>query len=748
MTIGILLCSDIFGRIDFLGRDLEYLNRKGLFIEELDRSPQLSADRVRRAARNSHPLPRNVSASLEQLLNDVGFNVVSLLVSVLDETYSPEMACVFPTDILCPQTMDRDRPSQDRYADAHLHSGAAMAMSDFCELMLRSGHTMSDELRAVRGYDGASVRYSVGLVAAGLRAHLQWLARREPTPIGEAIAGGRYWSAVARAAQESTQELDLWYTIRSAELVAADASLPELVAGVLADLRGPVGGELQRSAAGFIGALCLLNAHLRSQHGEQLDRFVDRFDQMGLMRDHVLGDQRADVVRASCESVFVTPHVEAAEFRKTFVVGRAPDVDGVSTKILRHLGDHLDGFSQFADSHGRTIRVSMPVTFYRDRWSPGLSRGEMSGCHPYEQVWALAAALDLSLERLGRNREFLIGAVDVVGNEAAMDNWCFVPILGDLGTTNGEQPPVVRSVHAGEFFAWRLQGLRSIGQLLLPDVVVERIGHCLALDSELGMVAPNQFPTSVTVRDAIEDLCWLVNAEIGGDEPLDRIEALVRLCGLSGFAVKGEHLVKAWNDRRSIAGLARHGVCGAGRRVSSEWPSNAIPEQDFLRASPATRALIALMYRGLGALTLLDSSLGTESAEYLAWASNPRLLETCEGVIVDRMVSSGIVVESCPTSNAILSNARHERLAVGRFVERGLLVSVNSDDPLVFGTDILNEARIVARYFPESFESILATSISYCSPMSPELSGDELRALSTWVRDLVGDPTHPDLGTK
>ncbi|MFW9846881.1 MAG: adenosine deaminase [Candidatus Thorarchaeota archaeon] len=60
--------------------------------------------------------------------------------------------------------------------------------------------------------------------------------------------------------------------------------------------------------------------------------------------------------------------------------------------------------------------------------------------------------------------------------------------------------------------------------------------------------------------------------------------------------------------------------------------------------------------------------------------------------LMDRMKELGIAIEACPVSNVktgvVRSLSEHP---VGDFYRRGLLVSVNSDDPAFFDTDITNE---------------------------------------------------------
>ena len=67
-------------------------------------------------------------------------------------------------------------------------------------------------------------------------------------------------------------------------------------------------------------------------------------------------------------------------------------------------------------------------------------------------------------------------------------------------------------------------------------------------------------------------------------------------------------------------------------------------------------------------------------------------------VLVRELAAAGVYLHVCPTSNVLLECAtsyRDHQLRTLR--DAGVRCSVNSDDPLLFGTDILNEYRLLVR---------------------------------------------------
>jgi aminodeoxyfutalosine deaminase len=66
--------------------------------------------------------------------------------------------------------------------------------------------------------------------------------------------------------------------------------------------------------------------------------------------------------------------------------------------------------------------------------------------------------------------------------------------------------------------------------------------------------------------------------------------------------------------------------------------------------------------------------------------------------LVDYLGEHRIPLEVCPTSNiATRAVERIEEHPIRRMVEAGLLVTVNSDDPPMFGTDLNTEYAVAAR---------------------------------------------------
>jgi aminodeoxyfutalosine deaminase len=183
--------------------------------------------------------------------------------------------------------------------------------------------------------------------------------------------------------------------------------------------------------------------------------------------------------------------------------------------------------------------------------------------------------------------------------------------------------------------------------------------------------------------EAIEDARKEAEAEFGtvlrwcfdipGEAGLESAEETARLAtddrlrpeGLVSFGLGGPEIgvprpqFKPYFDRAIAAGL--HSVPHAGETTGPQTIWDALTELRAERIGHGTSA-----------------------------AQDPKLLA--------HLAEHRIPLEVCPTSNIATRAVRTiEEHPLARFVEAGVLVTVNSDDPPMFGTDLDNEYAVAAR---------------------------------------------------
>ncbi|MFE0919807.1 MULTISPECIES: adenosine deaminase [Streptomyces] len=183
--------------------------------------------------------------------------------------------------------------------------------------------------------------------------------------------------------------------------------------------------------------------------------------------------------------------------------------------------------------------------------------------------------------------------------------------------------------------------------------------------------------------EAIEDARKAAEAEFGtvlrwcfdipGEAGLESAEETARLAtddrlrpeGLVSFGLGGPEIgvprpqFKPYFDRAIAAGL--HSVPHAGETTGPQTIWDALTELRAERIGHGTSA-----------------------------AQDPKLLAY--------LAEHRIPLEVCPTSNIATRAVRTiEEHPLARFVEAGVLVTINSDDPPMFGTDLDNEYAVAAR---------------------------------------------------
>jgi len=147
---------------------------------------------------------------------------------------------------------------------------------------------------------------------------------------------------------------------------------------------------------------------------------------------------------------------------------------------------------------------------------------------------------------------------------------------------------------------------------------------------------------------------------------------------------------------------------------------------------------------GLLATPHAGESLGSDSvAVALEALGAHRILHGVRAVedptVVARLASAGVCLDVCPTSNVRLGVFAAEDHPLATLIERGVRCSVNADDPLLFGTSLLDEYALCRAQFSLSdhqLAQVAETSID-ASGAPSALKGSALAAVERWRRSPV-----------
>lgn len=657
---------------------------------------------------------------------------------------------IFPLEVLTGISAKPD-DSETAYcvADGHLHSGATLSLTAFLNLLLAGtndlrpevevgaetlrAHSESLKLSRIHASDAAGISFSIGVVVGGLRVHLSRVMAvgswTSPKPTcSSLLSQGLFWETLRKVALDFGGDPDLLEELFSA---CSDEPIHFVVADLLAALNvamhNPGQKNERRELLGLFSAMCLIKTALTSGHGEGLGRFVDRFERMGIIRDVGVGRNRRLIVAEAAHVVFSSPRVVAAEFRKTFVAS-GKSVQRLESSITGSLSEHLLGLSDFARRQDRAVRVGMPIGYLRDRSSP------MRDNERFTARYNLAAVSRLTNAFLNVRRQYptvrqYVSGCDVAGDEAAMPNWPFLIAFDFLRSVGLMDLDL--SVHAGESFNWRLQGLRRIGEVVESCANVDRIGHALALDDLVSESVMGRPPGRIRSLEVVSDLCWVlswwpsnVDAQMMLEEVCDRLN-------LDAENLAWTDLVEGWRALHSYRGAVEVGLCALDERVSGEDIDAFLDYCDpwaVTTRSAKSRAAWHLAYHRPG-LDLFEPRLSAQLTQsYLDLQD--RIAQDALAHVLDGIKGrgDGIVIEACPSSNARLAGLRAIKAThAERLMGLGLRVSVSSDDPFIFGTNVEREFSLLEAAFGRGVaETCAMVSVASCCSRAVGKSASDL----------------------
>lgn len=623
-------------------------------------------------------------------------------------------------------------------ADLHLHSGASSSLAGW--ISLSAGGPVDGSLASRIAIDQEGNRFAPGVLICGVRHHLAVAADSRSVGEGrtyrdfaEEIAAGSFWRTVRYVSdQYSTGEPSLDAQVTWQRLAAWGEPVglrPRAAIQKLVDDVDPFDQGGYRAVLGLVSAVFLLTHFLSSDPGEGLPSFVDRFARTSELRKYLrlsssragedpagLEDFAIEMIASGTDRVLPDRAVVGAELRKTITGGANATVGQLTQDVLSDLRQHVEAFRRSRAVASAPRHLAMPATFLR------LGRKSSDGFrYDLKMQWRLCHAIVEATSRA--EVEEAIAGIDVVGNELAQPNWVFVPILRELKSL---RPHLTIMCHAGESFLWPLQGIRSVGELVIPNVVVDRIGHALALDPLIGdLIVGDELPVPTRIA-AIEDLCWLVVAGVMEVEARTLLQNVCIEAGLSTLRVGPDALVEAWLDRRDFAGFrTRLGVVGPHAHP------DPMPMLRGMSAAPPSLIAFWCLTHATQAPSLdlpLSSRLARDFHD-LAEAARGDAASKVTKAIADH----GVVLEGCPTSNMRLAGIpRAKYLPYKSWVEdHELRVTINSDDPLIFGANVRDELRIVSRAFTSSIANRLAaTSVEEAKRSVRPRGVDDFRRLA------------------
>ena len=378
--------------------------------------------------------------------------------------------------------------------------------------------------------------------------------------------------------------------------------------------------------------------------------------------------------------------------------------DVVEEKEKRNVGlvFHFKKEDQSTKENNNGKEIEKPIDPVEDFKSRLFNQSETAGIGPSTR-WREAERYNILLEeakalydcwdKIPILSHYFVG-LDVACYEEDEPNWLFVAVLRWLKNKFNNQPigndrQVPKfTFHAGEQFSLVSSGLRRIYEVIDLVGIDGRIGHALAL-------VPGVEPTNrnkITNEEWGMNLCWahkhLRNTDYYTQALKSQIEDwITAICQLNWGSIIPPNI----ELMAQVYGMLTR---------PDELDKILYANDDIQKAKQQTEKVDKIYKYLFHILTHPD---------YKQWAGEkitvPELPTEClqqlRKITAKEIEDRGITIESCPTSNLkILGlNDYQSHPAVEGFQELGhnIKVSINTDDPLQFSTDLLMEFLLTYR---------------------------------------------------
>jgi Adenosine deaminase len=347
----------------------------------------------------------------------------------------------------------------------------------------------------------------------------------------------------------------------------------------------------------------------------------------------------------------------------------------------------------------------------------------------YMEFWDALNEMIRDIPHLG---DYIVG-IDAASNELNAEPWIFAPVYRYVRKKENTYPLQLKSgqhiqnigltYHVGEDYRHVLSGLRYIDEVLthFGFKAGDRIGHALALQVDIRSWVVNNEVVAMPAMEYLENLLWLWDlnsrcSEIKSSTSLDLEKKIMdtakklydNLAGLSPYTLwKGYTQKFELIDNDKIEDMKKY------YQLEQTDPNYCLNQR---QGQPVNRCFCKLyMERQLsnGFLDPIwneDKLLLTHFCPvYAQHYSRPIFVRTSQddiGLLLKvqeylkmKIQQAGIYVETNPTSNATigdinslfehpLTNINSKDLSSNN---NKVLLSINSDDPLIFNTNVENE---------------------------------------------------------
>jgi len=322
-------------------------------------------------------------------------------------------------------------------------------------------------------------------------------------------------------------------------------------------------------------------------------------------------------------------------------------------------------------------------------------------------------------EKIPRLSDYLVG-IDAASLENDTEPWVFAPIFRNARDSKthklvDEDKQRIRNLgftyHVGEDFRHIISGLRHIDEVLehFQFHAGDRLGHGIAVGVNVKKWVISNSVTVMPRIEYLENLLWMWGLQKNIDHkiPLDMtflernvLECAKEIFGLEEQNIEGISVYKLWNVYRKKFNMFEEVVFSNENDFDKNWLQEKVNGYCSIGAS-------------------LDQRYWTEERLLLAFHCRPYMLKMQETIQIKvevqeietismiqlfmrkKVSDAGIIIETNPSSNAIIGDIEHiyehhilnlcSDVNSQEIRDYNVMATINSDDPLVFNTNISNE---------------------------------------------------------
>ena len=403
---------------------------------------------------------------------------------------------------------------------------------------------------------------------------------------------------------------------------------------------------------------------------------------------------------------------------------------GIKRKTLKQIQDILKSYKDYCEIQYKTSiripQIGLIYHFIKKEDSDNFTgvnciyeneSGDLS-CNDYNSMRrryiVYMTALNELLYEFPILTDYVVG-IDAAAKENATEPWVFAPVFKTARSSKRIMPYVNNqygkkghiqnlgfTYHVGEDFRYIISGLRHIDEVLthFDYRSGDRLGHALALGVDIDYLTSLNSIVAVPIMEYLENLLWMwqyVNNTGDLEKTPDNLEyKIMETAGkIYGCNINGIDIYTLWRVYQDKFKLLNdtcytktiNNQCNILNKLDN---ANIKWDYDELLMSHFCPCFYERYHKPI----------------FIKTNTNVEFYKELQKSLIKKIEKMGVYVETNPTSNTAIGDIpsifnhpiirlNSRGLNIAGLEESCVLVSINSDDPIVFSTNVENELSYI-----------------------------------------------------